>query len=104
MEKKKSDAGDWAFIIGMCSLVAAYLVYENQVEVMAWVTTTQTFLAERWGLILLIITLVTVAVVLLGEKGSGGSFNADTTKAQDAKQVYKPYKTVMGRNGAKEIQ
>lgn len=106
--EKKSELGDWLFLIGMGGMAGGYLLYENKTDVAGWLSTMQAksaagtaVVADHWGMIALVISLVVAGIWLLGD-----SMNKQTTlnATTDKLQVHRPYRTVMKSNGAKEIQ
>lgn len=110
-KKQQSDLGDWLFLIIMGGLVIGYYIYDNQPAVADWLSTVKettaparvagSTIADHWGLALLVLALIVAGLWIVGD-----SLNKQTTMnaTTDKLQVHRPYRTVMKRNGAKEIQ
>lgn len=74
--ERKSNAGDWLFLIGAVGLVCAYFAYENMDAINGWLIMMQTatapthtvaaatdgsigaWMASNWGLVMLAFALV----------------------------------------------
>lgn len=105
--EKKSELGDWLFLIGMGGMAGGYLLYENKTDVAGWLSTMQAksaagtaVIADHWGMIALVISLVVAGIWLLGD-----SMNKQTTlnatTATTGKKVTK-HRSVIG-NGKGEF-
>lgn len=75
--ERKSNVGDWIFLVAMIAVVVAYFSYENMADIQAWLIAAQApapaqhtvanagmgeWLAQNWGLAMLGVALVVTVI------------------------------------------